>query len=538
MKRHLNALIFLFILLSRLSAQEGNHEPGEVIIRLKNDIDIDQTLAWLRQIEPSVTVADVISEDWRIYLVHFNERAIASEKFLKDIQRHEGILAAQWNYQVSERGIEPNDLDWLRQDEMKMIGLPQAWELSTGGITSFDDTIVVAVLELGGQLNHTDLIVNMWRNQGEIPNDKIDNDGNGYIDDYKGWNPMKGNDDSGDLARNHGTMVNGIIGAQGNNAKGVSGVNWNVKLMNIADVDKVSEIIAGYEYVFKMRRLYNKSNKTKGAFVVATNASFGINLAKAEDHPIWCSLYDSLGTVGILSIAATPNEDWNVDERGDMPSLCSSEYLIVVTNTDKQDNKVRAAGVGPKSVDIGAPGDRTWSTYANNSYGALGGTSMATPHVTGTVGLIYSFPCINIAKDALTAPTVAAKRVRDLVLQNTSPNPTLAGLTVTGGRLDLNRITKAVRELCQGSSGPLNILSVQPNPAFDKINVYYETPDFESYHFRVFDMLGRLLFEESITPEQFGKKQYTFDTSNLPRGVYVLSLGRGDKFKSAKFIKK
>jgi serine protease len=538
MKRHIQTLVLFLLLATVSSAQSETRESGELILRIENDADIDQTLAWLQQTAPSATLARAISEDWRIYLIRFDEQKTAPEAILKAARHLGGVQAAQWNHRVAERGREPNDFDWLRQDDMTLIGAPQAWDLATGGVTAFGDTIVVAVLEAGGQLTHLDLIDNMWRNRSEIPGDKIDNDGNGYVDDFRGWNPQKNNDEPGDLARSHGTMVNGIIGARGNNTRGVTGVNWNVKLMNIADVNLVSEIIAGYEYVFKMRRLYNKTNKAKGAFVVATNASFGLDFAQPDDHPIWCSLYDSLGTVGILSVAATSNNNVNVDERGDMPSLCKSEYLIVVSNTDKTGAKSASTGTGTKSVDLSAPGDKTWNAFSNNTYGSLGGTSMATPHVTGSVGLIYSFPCSNIAKDALTLPTGAAKRVRDLILQNTVASPTLAGLTVTGGRLDLTKVSGAARDLCQGSTGALGIFSLKPNPTSDQITMTYETPDFETYQFRVFDVLGRLLFEEKVAPDAFGKKQYTFDASDLPRGVYVISVGRGKDIKSAKFVRK
>jgi subtilisin family serine protease len=524
-----------------VKAQESTRIPGELIVWLKNDIDEGQMIAGLQQTTPSVFLDRIISADWRISLIRFDENEVDVKTWLGAVRQFGGIQAAQWNYRVEERGKTPDDPDWDRQENVLLINAPEAWSLSTGGVTPQGDSIVVAVLEKGGQLTHPDLIDNMWRNRGEVPNDKIDNDGNGYVDDYRGWNPKQNNDEPHDLTGSHGTIVNGIIGARGNNSKGVSGINWQVKLLNITGVHLVSEIIAGYEYVFKMRRLYDKTNKAKGAFVVATNASFGFDFARPEDHPIWCSLYDSLGSVGIVSVAATSNKNINVDERGDIPSLCTSNYLVMVNNVNRQGVKVASTGVGSESVDLGAPGEQIWSTIANSKYGLNGlsssGTSFATPHVTGAVALIYSLPCITIARDALSDPTAAARRVRDLILQNTAPEPTLSGLTVTGGRLDLARVAQSVRTLCEGSSGPLNIVSITPNPAADNITVFYETPDLDPYTFRVFDLLGRLLFEEILKPDPFGAKQHLFDATHLPAGVYVLSLGRNSKIKSARFVK-
>lgn len=174
------------------------------------------------------------------------------------------------------------------------------------------------------------MIDNIWYNRRETPNNGIDDDNNGYVDDYRGYDVRFGGNAAGNLGF-HGTAVNGIIGARGNNDIGI-GVNWNVKLMNFSNVATDAEIVTAYEYAAKMRRRYNQTNGREGAFVVATNASFGKDFEQAVDHPLWCAAYDSLGVVGVLSAAATINKNVDVDAQGDMPSTCSSEYLLVVTN--------------------------------------------------------------------------------------------------------------------------------------------------------------------------------------------------------------
>ena len=120
----------------------------------------------------------------------------------------------------------------------------------------------------------------------------MDDDGNGFEDDYLGWNTGKGNDDIDDL-NFHGTPVAGIIGAQGNNGVGVTGVNWDVKLMivaarNITDgTFTVAEAVEAYSYALENRKLYNETNGEKGAFVVATNASWGVEEQFPEDNPVF-----------------------------------------------------------------------------------------------------------------------------------------------------------------------------------------------------------------------------------------------------------
>jgi hypothetical protein len=423
---------------------------------------------------------------------------------------------------------------------MDLIGAPDAWEASTGGLTLNGDTIVVAILEKGALLSHPDLAPNRWYNIHEIPNNDIDDDQNGYIDDYTGWNPRTESDNPGNLG-NHGTAVNGIVGAKGNNLQGVTGVSWDVKLMNLANVEYVDEIIAAYEYVWKARRTYNETNGQKGAFIVAANSSFGIDFADAEDYPLWCAVYDSLGKVGVLGIAATSNQNVDVDMVGDMPTTCTSEFMIAVNNVNKLGSKAPSTGTGPVSVDLGAPGEGTYTTANfgtnNPGYGTLGGTSAATPHVSGSVALLYSMQCDVLTSDAITNPSGCARRVRDIILQNVTPEETLQGLTVTGGYLNLASSVNAVRSLCEASVGPLDILEVRSDRSANQFTFFYQTPTFVEHTFRIFNMLGQLMHEEAVFPNQFAANSFVYDANILPAGVYVVTLNRGKDVTSTKILK-
>ncbi|MCB0526963.1 MAG: S8 family peptidase [Saprospiraceae bacterium] len=518
------------------TAQERRH--NELLVQLDAQASPALVLALLgEQAHGPVTIKKAIAPDWHIYLLAFDENRIDPAAFLAAVRRTQGVSLAQWNHRVPDRSTEPNDPEWWRQSDMTLIGAPDAWDVSTGGLTPNGDTIVVAVLEKGALLSHPDLEQNRWHNWAETPGNGIDDDNNGYIDDFGGWDARNNSDHNS--TSNHGTMVNGVIGAVGNNETGVSGVNWNVRLMNISNTEFEAEIIDGYYYVGKMRRLYNETNGEKGAFVVATNASFGLDREKADDHPLWCATYDSLGQVGILGVGATANININVDLEGDMPTSCKSEFLITVNNTNKLGAKMPGTGFGSVSIDLGAPGEGTYSTGGTSSptYTTLGGTSLATPHVTGAVGLLYSMSCDKLTSDALSNPAGCARRVRDILLDNVEPEPTLDGLTTTGGYLQIANSVDAVRSLCDGIVGPLEILEIRTSADQNEFTVYYQTPNFEPYRFRVFNMLGQQLYETSIQPLQFGINSVVFDASNLPRGVYVFSIGRGNVIKSRKFPK-
>ena len=182
----------------------------------------------------------------------------------------------------------PNDPDFPSQYYLHNTGqtgglanadlnLPHAWNFSTGGLSSIGDEVVVAVIDHGFDLTHPDLSPVFWENGAEIPNNHLDDDGNGYVDDVRGWNVFSENDDLQGLSMTHGTQIAGVIGAKGNNAYGISGINWDVKLMGLVAGQTEAHLLRAYAYIHEMRRRYNQSNGTDGAFVVAVNASMGIN---------------------------------------------------------------------------------------------------------------------------------------------------------------------------------------------------------------------------------------------------------------------
>lgn len=465
-------LLFGIMLLTSLQlfSQQLTHVQGEILVQLRQDVNPNVWLNEYRTHKGQTTdifLREKVSEPMNIYAVKFDFGRINERDLLRSIRIDKQIYNAQFNHFVSLRSTTPNDAQFGQQWQYINTGqsggttgadidMDLAWDVTTGGLTASGDTIVVCIIDDGIDLNHQDMIQNLWINYAEIPGNNIDDDNNGYIDDYQGWDTGSNTDDVGD-GGGHGTPVAGIVGAKGNNNIGVAGVNWDVKLMIVEGGTGVeSEVLEAYSYPLSFRKRYNETNGQEGAFVVATNASWGVDLGQAADAPLWCNFYDTLGVHGILNAGATINGNNNVDIDGDLPTTCPSEYLISVTNMNHNDQKVTAAGYGAISIDLGAFGEGTHTAAFGNSYGGFGGTSGATPHVAGTIGLLYATPCLDLISLAKSNPSAAAAQVRDYILQGVDANASLQGITVTGGRLNINNSMQLLMNNCGACIPPIS----------------------------------------------------------------------------------
>lgn len=430
---------------------------GEILLQLNRPGTVQRILEELRVVNSIPTEIEIVRElsnVAHIWHIRYNANRISDNEMLSAVNRNPHVRLAQFNHYVELRATVPNDPQYGQQWQYDNNGsnggvadadidAPEAWDITTGGITAQGDTIVVAIIDDGTNLDHPDLVGNLWKNYAEIPGNNIDDDGNGYIDDVDGWNAQSNNGNIG--GGSHGTCVSGIVGAKGDNNIGVAGVNWNVKLMIIRGSSNTeATVISAYNYALNMRKRYNQTGGAEGAFLVATNSSFGVDNGNPANYPLWCAMYDSMGIAGILNAGATTNANSNVDVVGDIPTACSSDYLITVTNVGRNDMKVTSAGYGLSTIDIGSFGQDTW-TLTQTGYGAFGGTSGATPHVTGTIALMYSAPCPDFIQFAKTNPAAAALQVKDWIMQSADTNASLAGITVSGKRLNtFNAVTEVM----------------------------------------------------------------------------------------------
>jgi hypothetical protein len=470
-------ILVLFILTNSLWSQKINHNQGEILVQIKPNIDIfvvAQNWYFFQKNNTRLAVKQAVSKPLDIWLLEFDFTKIEENTFLNFLKRQDEILHAQFNHHIYDRQNIPNDpqfgdqWQWLNNGVNGSandadVDAELAWDLTTGGETAVGQEIVVCVVESNGSdYEHPDLLPNHWTNQGEIPQNGIDDDGNGYIDDYNGWNTPQNN---GIISSGgHGTNVTGMVGAVGNNNLGLTGINWNVKIMQVvrgslgnSTVPNEANVIAAYTYPLVMRQLYNESNGEKGAFVVVTNASWGLGDIFAADAPLWCEMYEEMGQVGILSCGATSNnENINVDLAGDLPTTCESEFFIGVTSTNSNDDLKAAFGF--EHVDVAAPGESIWTTNNGDGYDDETGTSFACPLVSGLIGLMYSTDCLASGAEAISDPAGTALAMKSHLFNGVDPLPNLNGIISTGGRVNAFKSLQNVINNCNPCPNPYGIL--------------------------------------------------------------------------------
>ena len=293
--------------------------------------------------------------------------------------------------------------------------------------------VVVGVIDEGVMNTHPDTAANIWSNPGEIANNGIDDDGNGYIDDVNGWDFVSDDNSTFDgVGDDHGTHVSGTIGAIRNNGTGVAGICGQVKIVNAKFLgDKggtTADAILAVDYITDLKTRH-------GLNLVATNNSWGGGgFSQGLKDAI-----DRAGAANILFMAAAGNGNLigigqNTDKKPHYPSSYTSPSIISVASITKTGKKSGFSNYGVVSVDLGAPGSAIWSTVPKTvngvltpGYAAYDGTSMATPHVTGAAALYASLH-----------PGSTAAQIKAAILAAAVPTAALAGKTVTGGRLDVS----------------------------------------------------------------------------------------------------
>lgn len=322
-----------------------------------------------------------------------------------------------------------------------------AWDITIGS-----QTVIIAVIDTGVDITHPDLAANIWANPGEIPNNGIDDDGNGFVDDVNGWDFGDLDNDPSD-PQGHGTHVAGIIGAVGNNSIGVAGVAWNISILPIKAVDEsgsfpFSATLGAYDYIVTLKEAGHNivaSNNSYGAYAPMVFETFLQDQKEAIQRTI---------DAGIVFVAAAGNDGADIDaiaeeDRTSFPAGYDLPGIISVAATDNDDGLAGFSNYGAREVDLGAPGVQILSTVPNGGYAFFSGTSMASPYVAGAVAMIAS-----------ARPGASPVELRQALMDSTDPIPSLQNRVQSGGRLNVWRAVQLISR-----DGPV-VTSFAPGPVF------------------------------------------------------------------------
>jgi RHS repeat-associated protein len=324
---------------------------------------------------------------------------------------------AEPNYLISRDEIIPNDARFIEQWSLKNTGqsgglvnadikASAAWETTTGA-----QSTVIAIIDSGIDFTHPDLINNQWTNSLER-NDGLDEDGNGLIDDLHGWDWVSDSNSIHDQ-QGHGTIVAGIIAAEGNNQTGVSGVMWRASLMSLRVLDNtgtgdVAEAVEAIDYA-----------TAHGAQVI--NCSWGTD----EMSIALRDAIERAGRAGVVVVCSAGNAGRDLEVTPYYPASFGLTNVIAVAATDNADALASWSNYGATHVTVAAPGTEILTTRMNGGYRTVSGTSASTPLVTGVAGLIKTQRWWLSAAGTVAAINDGARRL-----------PALAGRLSSGGIVD------------------------------------------------------------------------------------------------------
>ncbi|MFH0900075.1 MAG: discoidin domain-containing protein [Pseudomonadota bacterium] len=339
---------------------------------------------------------------------------INTDQAIEYLERESLVEKAEPNF-VVEHTATPNDSYYSSLWGMTRIAAPAAWNVTSGS-----SQVIVAVSDTGVDYAHPDLAANMFVNEGEVPGNGRDDDGNGFVDDVRGWDFANNDADPRD-DHGHGTHVSGTIGAVGNNGIGVVGVSWKVKVLPVKFLGASG---SGSLWAGAQSLLYAAKMNAK-----VVNASWGCACASSylDDAA------QKLAEAGGMLVAAAGNSATDNDRYTFYPAgIPKPNVVAVAAVTPTSDSLAYFSNYGATTVHVAAPGQSILSTLPGGNYASWSGTSMAAPHVSGVVALYYALH-----------PDATFDVVKEKLIATSDPSAALEGKVVANGRINAQNMVIA-----------------------------------------------------------------------------------------------
>lgn len=414
------------------SHEKADYVPSEVIVKLRDGrsltslreevpFEVIETFEFSRltlQSEESTTLYRLrLPDDMTVPQAVAELQGEESVAFAEPNFRYELPRLAVTQTEPPAHGVDLHPDQWGLHNTGQTGGKPgadisalEAWKINSGGRQG--EGPLIAVIDSGIDYDHPDLWANLWINPGEIPDDGIDNDNNGVVDDVHGYNAFDDNGDPMDRY-GHGTHCAGILGAVGDNREGITGVSPKANMMAVkifSDEGRSSTdvILRGLAYSAKM-----------GARI--TSDSWG---GRQDSQAV----FEAFKAHPALHIVAAGNQGYNNDRFDQFPANFPLDNIVAMAATTHIDQKASFSQWGAKNVDLAAPGENILSTLPEGKYGFLSGTSMATPHVSGAVALLMN-----------EYPEAGHEEIKRRLQYGSDRSPALLGISVSNGRLNAAR---------------------------------------------------------------------------------------------------
>lgn len=480
------------------------YSPDELIVRVKGTGSIEAISSRLGAIEVHPVFRSMAPKLRGVYLLRFPR----GTDILSLMDRHRSdpdIRYIQPNYLYRPCAeVIPNDPRFSEQWNMERIRMSEAWSLEKGS-----EEVVIAIVDTGVNYEHEDIKGKIWRNTDEVPGNGLDDDGNGFVDDYIGWDftdaptmPGRGDytkwDNDPMDEGGHGSHVAGIAGAQPDNSIGIAGVAWRCRIMPVR---------AGFRVL--TGGTYLQDDDAAAAIVYAAdNGARIINMSWGDEEPspLIRDAIDYAYSRGCVLVAAAGN-----DSRTDVLYPAAYRKVIAVAASDQNDHRAYFSNANA-AIDIAAPGMVILSLGVKEPYWISSGTSMAAPHVSGVAALLLS-----------KRPDLTAEDVRRILVSSADRMENSPKL-VDAGRLNAFRALLTITPLVA------RIISPENYSGFDDSVTVIGTAGgyrFDSY---------QLLYGVGKTPEKWraitpnigmtveSDRLGVWDVSHLREGPYTLRL--------------